>query len=99
MKDLAEIIIALQRYLDGHINETVKWKNLHRRVQQPGELFNDFLIALWELAKTYKFCSDICMQKGVRDQIIEVLSDWDTIEDLLQMWSIPLCSMDKSPSW
>ena len=28
---------------------------------------------------------DICMQKGVRDQIIEGLSDGDTIEDLLQM--------------
>jgi len=42
MKDPAEIIVALQRYVDGHINETVERRNLRRRVQQPGETFDDF---------------------------------------------------------
>ena len=90
MKDPAEIIIALQRYVDGHINEMVECRNLCHRVQQPRESFIDFLIALRELAKRCKFCSDVCMHKGVRDQIIEGLSDGDTIEDLLQMSNLTL---------
>ena len=56
-----------------------------------GESFDDFLIALRELVKIYKFCSDACMQKSIhdqiiegRDQIIEGLIDGDTVEDLLQ---------------
>ena len=55
-----------------------------RRVQQPGETFDDFLVSLRELAKTCKFCSDNCTQKNIRDQIIEGLLDGDTVEHLLQ---------------
>jgi len=99
MKDPAAIITALQRYVDGHVNETVERRNLRRRVQQPGESFDDFLIALRELAKTCKFCSDRCMQKGIRDQIIEGLSDGDTIEDLLQVSDLTLqVTIDKCRS-
>ena len=43
-KDVAKIIEALQRYVDGHLNETVERRNFRRRVQQPGETFDDFLI-------------------------------------------------------
>ncbi|XP_065902494.1 uncharacterized protein [Dysidea avara] len=82
--DVTTIIEALQRYVDGHLNETVERRNFRRRVQQPGESFDDFLIALRELAKTCKFCSDACTEKNIRDQVIEGASDGDTIEDLLQ---------------
>ena len=47
-------------------------------------MFDDFLIALCELIKTCKFCSDICTKKSLRDQIIEGLRDPETIEDLLK---------------
>ena len=46
MKDVAQIITAMRRYVDGHVNETVERQNFRRRVQQPGESFNDFLISL-----------------------------------------------------
>ena len=82
-KDVTAIIEALQRYVDGHLNETVERRNFRRRVQQPGETFDDFLISLRELAKTCKFCSESCTEKNIRDQIIEGVSNGDTVEDLL----------------
>ena len=83
-KDIAAIIQALQRYVDGQMNETVERRNFRRRMQQPGESFDDFLISLRELAKTCRFCSESCTEKSIRDQVIEGISDGDTVEDLLQ---------------
>ena len=54
--DVTAITEALQRYIDGHLNETVERHNFLCRVQQQGETFDDFLIALRKLAKTCKFC-------------------------------------------
>ena len=79
-----ETIRAIKRYVDGHTNETVERRNFRQRIQQPGELFDDFLVSLRELVKTCNFCSDACMQKNLRDQIIEGLRDGDTVEALLQ---------------
>ena len=70
--------------MEGHINESVERRTFCRRVQQPGETFDDFLVSLRELAKTCKFCSDNCTQKNIRDQLIEGLLDGDTVEHLLQ---------------
>ena len=82
-KDVSTIIDTLQRYVNGYLNETVKWQNFHCRVQQPGETFDDFLISLRDRAKTCKFCSDSCAEKNIHDQIIEGVRDGDTIEELL----------------
>ena len=41
-----DIITALKRYVDGHVNETVERRNFRRRTQQPGETFDDFLVSL-----------------------------------------------------
>jgi len=46
-----------------------------------GESFDDFLVSLRELAKTCKF---ECLQKNIRDQIIEGLLVGDMVEDLLK---------------
>ena len=67
-------------------------RNFRRRTQQPGEPFDDFLVALRELAKTCKFCSDACTQKNIRDQIIEGLIDGDTVEDLLKEKELTLAT-------
>ena len=45
MKKPSAVIDALQRYVDGHINETVECRNFCRRTQQQGETFDDYLIA------------------------------------------------------
>ena len=84
MKNTAAIIKAMQRHIDGHINETVECRNFQRRMQHPGEPFDDFLISLRELAKICKYYSESCMQKSIRNQVIEALNDGDTVEDLLQ---------------
>lgn len=54
------------------------------------ESFDDFLISLRELAKTCKFCSESCVQKSIRDQIIKGLNDGDTTEYLLQESNLTL---------
>ena len=56
--------------------------NFHWWIQQPGKLFDDFLITITEVVKTCKFCSDICTQESINEQIIEGLIDGGTIEDL-----------------
>ena len=48
------------------------------------------VVALWELAKTCKFCFDACTQKNIRDQIIEGLIDGDTVESLLEVKDLTL---------
>ena len=62
-QDAEAIITVVKRHIDGQLNESVERRNLRRRTQQPGESFDDFLVALRELAKTYNYCSDQCSQK------------------------------------
>ena len=89
------IIEAIERYVQGQINETVERKNFRKRVQE-GESFDDFLVALRELSKTCNFCTDECLQKNIRDQIIEGLSDGSTVEDLLKEKNLTLkATIDK----
>ena len=86
-KDMTAIIEAdeaLQSYVDGHLNKTVKRRNFCRHKQQLRETFDDFLITLRELAKSCKFCSEMCTEKNIWDQAIEGVYDGDTVEDLLQ---------------
>ena len=79
-----QIVTAIQRYVEGQINESLERRNFHRRVQQAGKTFDDFLVSLCKLAKTCNFCSDQYAQKNIRHQIIEGLLDGDTVEDLLK---------------
>ena len=81
---VSSVISAIKRYVEGHINESVERRNFRRRSQKSGESFDDFLVSLRELVKTCNFCNDECVQKNLRDQLIEGLSDGDTIEALLQ---------------
>ena len=81
---IKDIIAAIQRHVDGQVNESVERRHFRQRKQQQGESFDDFLVSLRELAKTCKFCSDECTQKSIRDQIVEGLLDGDTVEDLLK---------------
>ena len=82
--DATCIVEAIQQYVEGQINESVERRTFRQRTQQQGETFDDFLVALRELAKTCQFCSDKCTQKNIRDQIIEGLIDGNTVEVLLR---------------
>ena len=44
------IIEALQAYVDGHLNETVEHRSFRCHKQQTGEIFDDYLISLRDLA-------------------------------------------------
>ena len=79
-----ETVSAIQRYVQGQVNESVERRNFRKRVQQPGETFDDFLVSLRDLSKTCKFCTEECTRKNIRDQIIEGLLEGDTVEDLLR---------------
>ena len=89
-KDQAQIIAALKRHINGRINETIERRNLRRRTQQIGETFDDYLVSLRELAKTCNFCTNDCLQKAIRDQIIEGLLDGEIIQELLQVKDLSL---------
>ena len=43
-KDVKEIVPAIQWYVEGQVNESVERCNFRKRVQQPGETFDDFLV-------------------------------------------------------
>ena len=83
-KDQAQVIAALKQHVAGRINETIERRTLRQRKQLSGEAFDDFLVSLRELAKTCNFCSNDCLQKAIRDQIIEGLQDGEFIQELLQ---------------
>ena len=65
-------------------------RKLRRRTQQSRECFDNFLVSSRELTKTYNFCSDKCTTKNIRDQIIEGISENDTVEHLLQEQNLTL---------
>ena len=52
---------AIQRYVQGQVNELVERCNFRKWVQQPGETFDDFLV------ETCKFCTEECTHKNIRD--------------------------------
>ena len=56
---------AIERYVNGQVSESVERRNFRKRVQHPGESFDDFLVGLRELAKTCKFCSEECVGDSV----------------------------------
>ena len=78
-----EITTTIEAYVNGQINESMERCAFRSCVEQEGEMFDDFVVFLRELAKTCKFCNDDCTQKNIRDQIITGLPDGEAVEDLL----------------
>ena len=68
-KDIDVIIHTIKNHIDGDRNESMERHALLQRIQQPGETFNDYLVALQELAKMRNFCSEESAQKNIRNHI------------------------------
>ena len=66
-RDQALIIAALKQHVSGRVNETIERRNFRQRTQQVGESFDDFIVALRELAKICNFCNNNCLQKALCD--------------------------------
>ena len=86
-----DIIQAIKQYVQGQLNETVEQKNFRKWVQQEGETFDDFLVALRELSKTCYFYNEECTQKNIHDLLIEGLTDSNTYaRKRTSHWTEPL---------
>ena len=88
--DQAQTIAGLKRYVQGRINETVERRNFRQRKQAQGETFDDYLVSLRELAKTCNFCNNNCLQSNLRDQLVDGVSDPDTVCELLKEQNLTL---------
>jgi len=83
------IITAIKHHISGHIMN--QWSTTNCiDVYCNQESFADYLVALQELTKICNFCSNECPTKNIRDQIIEGISDADTVECLLQHQNLKL---------
>ena len=69
------MIHAIKNYIDGHRNKFMELHALCQRVQQQGKTFNDYLIALQELAMMCNFCLEERAQKNIKDQINKGISN------------------------
>ena len=81
---------ALKRHVEVWVNETIERRSLHWQTQQVSESFDDYLVSLSELTKICNFCNNDCLQKALRDQIIEGLLDGEIIQELLQVKDLTL---------
>ena len=79
-----KIVDALKKHVAGSVNETVERKSFRMRKQHMHESFDDYVTTLRDLVKICNYCNDECINKALRDQIIEGLQDGDTVEELLR---------------
>ena len=90
LADAAVIVEQLKKYARGQLNESVERRNFRKRMQQSGESVGDYIVELRDLVKTCNFCDDKCVEKVLRDQLIEGLMDNNTVEDLLKIKELTL---------
>ena len=84
-------VSAIQQYVEGQVNESMERRNFRKRTNTTTWwVIDDFLVALRELAKTCKFCTEDCTQKNIRDQVIEGILNGDTTEELLKVRDLTL---------
>ncbi len=68
-KDVAKIIEALEGFAKGIVNETLERHIFNCRVQEDGEMFDDFLTDIKILSKNCNFCGT-CHNGLIRDRIV-----------------------------
>ena len=76
--------------MGGTVDETMERRNFRKRRQHARESIDDYLVALRKLVETCRYCTDDCVSKILRDQIIEDLQNGDTIEKLRRQKKLSL---------
>ena len=76
------VIDALRTHARGQVNVVMERRNFNLRSQHAGELFDDFVMDLRDLAKTCDFC-DACEESLIRDRVVVGIRDSDIAERLL----------------
>ena len=83
------VINALERHIEGSVNEVVWRHRFFCRHRQPHEDFNDWLIELKDTARKCNFarCCNACQDLHIRDQIVVGIGDDETQQELLSKGS------------
>lgn len=76
------IIDKMQTHLRSQRNIVLDRKEFYARNQQPSELFDDYYIALQEIAAFCDFCPQ-CTDQQFRDRIVTGIRDEETLKELL----------------
>ena len=76
------VIDALRMHARGQVYVVMEHLNFNLRSQHAGELFDDFIMDLRDLAKTCDFC-DTCEESLIRDRVVVGIRDSDIAECLL----------------
>ena len=76
------VIDALRTHARGQVNVVMERRNFNLRSQHAGELFDDFVMDLRDLAKTCDFC-DTCEESLIRDRVVVGIRNSDIAERIL----------------
>ena len=76
------IMTQMQEHLRSQRNIVLDRKEFYSRNQQPDEKFDDYYIALQEIAAFCDFCQN-CINQQYRDRIVTGIHQEDTVKDLL----------------
>ena len=90
--DLPTVLVKLQEYFVGEINETFERWNFNVRDQHPSENVDSYITCLRNMSKTCNFC-DVCRESLIRDRIIlgiRFRGYQDTKQDLLKVRQLTL---------
>ena len=80
--DTKTILDSMERHLRGQRNIILDRREFYRRQQDGGESFDDYLVALREIAQFCDFCSH-CSDLQLRDRIVTGIRDEETLRALL----------------
>ena len=86
--DTAQIIDSLGQHIEGKVNKYVERRKLHKRVQEQGESFEDYMVSLRQLASSCKYCDEACMETAIVEQMIEGLENQEIVKELLKVTDI-----------
>ena len=78
----AAILDAMERHLRQQRNIILDRRDYYRRQQEEGEPFDEYLVALREIAQFCDFCPH-CADSQLRDRIVTGVQDEDTLRALL----------------
>ena len=76
------VIDALRAHAPEQVSVVMERRDFNLRSQHAGELFDDFVMDLQDLAKTCDFC-DTCKESLIHDHVVVGICDSDIVEHLL----------------
>ncbi|KAF0304806.1 hypothetical protein FJT64_023455 [Amphibalanus amphitrite] len=76
------LVAAFRKHLRGQRSVVLDRREFFMRQQEPGETFDDYLVALKELAQFCDFCVH-CRGEQFRDRLVNGISDQESLQAML----------------